>query len=117
MDDLVLYGENGKEITLPTRWVVCDRCDGEGKHTNPSIDGNGITSSEMVEMCYEDEDFAEHYFNGVYDVTCHECDGKRVTKAVNFGAMSEADVAEYKLQQEQRREAELESYYERRAGA
>ena len=117
MDDLFLYGENGKEIPLPTCWEVCDRCNGEGKHSNPSIDGNGITASEMAEMCYEDEDFADNYFSGVYDVTCHQCDGKRVMKVVNLGAMSEEDIAEYHSQQEQRRESELESYYERRAGA
>ncbi len=117
MDDLILYGENGKEIQLPTCWAVCDRCHGEGKHSNPAIDGNGITASEMAEMCYEDESFAENYFGGVYDVTCHQCDGKRVMKVVNLGAMSDADVAEYRSQQEQRRESELESYYERRAGA
>ena len=117
MDDLFLYGENGKEIPLPTCWEVCDRCHGEGKHSNPSIDGNGITASEMAEMCYEDEDFADNYFSGVYDVTCHQCDGKRVMKVVNLGAMSKEDIAEYHSQQEQRRESELESYYERRAGA
>ena len=102
---------------LPTRWEVCDRCHGEGKHTNPSIDGNGITSSEWQEMCYEDEDFAENYFNGVYDVVCEKCSGKRVMKVVNLAEMSEADVAEWHEQEEQRRQDELDSYYERRAGA
>ena len=117
MDDFVLYTEDDREIKLPTHWEVCDRCHGEGKHSNPSIDGNGITASEMDEMCYHDEDFAENYFSGVYDVTCHECDGKRVTKVVNLNAMSPEDVKEYYEQQAQRRESELESYYERRAGA
>ena len=117
MDDLVLYGENGKEIVLPTCWAVCDRCHGEGKHSNPSIDGNGITASEMDEMCYHDEDFAENYFSGLYDVTCHECEGKRVTKVVNLGAMSPEHVEAYEQQQQERRREELDSYYERRAGA
>jgi len=117
MDDLVLYGENGKEIVLPTCWEVCDRCHGEGKHSNPSIDGNGITASEMDEMCYHDEDFAENYFSGVYDVTCHECEGNRVTKVVNLGAMSTEHVEAYEQQQKERRREELDSYYERRAGA
>ena len=104
-------------MSVPTCWAVCDRCHGEGKHTNPSIDGNGITASEMAEMCHEDESFAENYFSGVYDVVCHQCDGKRVMRAVNFSAMSEADIAEYESEQEQHRLDELESYYERRAGA
>jgi hypothetical protein len=117
MDDLVIYGENGVEIKLPLHWVVCDRCRGEGKHTNPSIDGNGITDREWAEMCYEDESFAQNYFSGVYDVTCEECDGRRVTKAVNLGAMSPEHVEAYELQQQERRRQELDNYYERRAGA
>jgi len=24
---------------LPARWEVCGRCDGEGAHVNPSVDG------------------------------------------------------------------------------
>lgn len=50
------------EVELPARFEVCDRCHGEGKHVNPSIDGDGITESEWREMCHEDEEFPDKYF-------------------------------------------------------
>jgi hypothetical protein len=56
-------------------WRVCGTCGGKGRHVNPSIDADhGITAEEFA----DDPDFAEDYFGGVYDVTCHECGGKRV---------------------------------------
>ncbi len=69
--------DDGDEVVeeLPTKYEVCDRCRGEGKHTNPAIDGNGITASEWAEWDYEDR---ENYMNGVYDVSCEECCGNRV---------------------------------------
>ena len=58
-----------------SKYQVCPRCEGEGTHTNPSIDGNGITSSEMAELGPE---FEEAYFSGRYDVQCELCRGRRV---------------------------------------
>jgi hypothetical protein len=66
--------ENGDEIEIPVIYSVCDTCDGQGKHVNPSIDSNGITESEFA----EDPDFRENYFSGMYDQTCNECGGRRV---------------------------------------
>lgn len=70
------YNEEGEEVEaeLIAKYVVCYRCDGEGKHVNPAIDGNGITPEEFE----HDPDFKEAYFAGHYDVTCEECGGKRV---------------------------------------
>ncbi len=69
--------DDGNEIeaSLPAEYAVCDRCHGEGKHVNPSIDGNGITQSEMEEL---GDDFRESYFRGDYDVSCDVCHGNRV---------------------------------------
>lgn len=64
--------------TLPCAYVVCETCDGKGRHVNPSIDSNGITSSEFD----EDPDFRESYFNGDYDVPCAECKGQRVVPEI-----------------------------------
>jgi len=61
-------------IKIPGKPVVCRRCGGTGKHVNPNIDGNGISPEEF----YEDLDFQESYFSGIYDVTCHDCKGQRV---------------------------------------
>ena len=38
------------ELALPAKFEVCHRCQGTGTHTNPSIDGNGITASEIAGM-------------------------------------------------------------------
>lgn len=57
------------------KFEVCDRCRGHGTHTNPAIDGNGITASEMAEL---GPDFREDYMNGVYDIRCTRCNGQRV---------------------------------------
>lgn len=54
---------------------VCERCRGFGEHTNPAIDGNGITRSEMEEL---GPDFFEDYMSGVYNIRCEECNGHRV---------------------------------------
>ena len=58
-----------------TVWAVCPRCRGEGHHSNPAIDGHGITEDEMYEL---GEDFREDYMNGEYDIVCSRCGGRRV---------------------------------------
>lgn len=76
--------DTGDEVVneLPSRKEVCGRCYGEGKHVNPNIDSHGISREEFD----EDPDFKEAYFSGVYDVTCHECNGLRVVDVVDEGA-------------------------------
>lgn len=89
-----------EEIPIPTRYEVCPRCDGEGMHTNSSIDGNGITGGELAEILYEDPDFIEDYKSGVYDVTCEECDGLRVVLAPDFNQLTEEEKQAWKEQEE-----------------
>lgn len=55
-------------------WGVCDMCNGNGKHINPSIDCCGLSSEDM--------DF-EDYTSGVYDITCAKCKGLRVVPIVD----------------------------------
>lgn len=57
------------------KYVVCPRCEGEGTHVNPDVDGNGLTSSDLEEL---GPDFLDDYLGGMYDVTCRRCNGKRV---------------------------------------
>ena len=66
-------------VNLPCRMVVCGRCQGEGTHVNPSIDGNGLTAEDFA----EDPDFADDYRSGVYDVQCEECHGRNVTPEID----------------------------------
>lgn len=71
--------ESPEYFFLPTRYEVCGRCRGTGVHTNPAIDGNGLTREDFD----EDPSFREDYFNGVYDITCQECGGLRVVPVVD----------------------------------
>lgn len=80
------------EVDLPSKMVVCDRCQGKGTHTNPNIDGNGISPEEFA----EDPDFERDYFNGVYDVRCSVCDGRNVVEVIDESRIPN----EYKKQYE-----------------
>ncbi len=62
------------QLNVPCKYEVCTRCEGKGTHVNPSIDGHGLTRDDFA----DDPDFAEDYFNGVYDVKCYQCCGTRV---------------------------------------
>ena len=111
-DEYILYTDEG-DIVLPTCWVVCDVCNGEGKHVNPSIDGNGISMQEM----YDDPDFADEYFSGTYDVTCNACRGRTTVRVVDETRMSEERIKQWYGQLDEEHASAMESYYEMRAGA
>lgn len=100
--------DDGYEVThhLPAKFEVCDRCRGMGTHVNPAVDGDGIPAHEFA----EDPDFAEEYFSGVYDVPCHECDGQRVVKRVDWAGV-DADLAE-KYREHLRDEAHFQAMVE-----
>lgn len=70
------YDDEGCEDqrTVPVEFEVCPTCEGKGHHVNPSIDAHGISADEF----YEDPDFAEDYFSGLYDEPCRQCGGRRV---------------------------------------
>ena len=94
------------------KWIVCGRCDGEGKHVNPAIDGQGgLTAEDFDQMGPE---FEDDYFSGVYDVICTECKGQRVVKS-RF-AKSEEELDEERWNREwlaeiQREERMLGTWY------
>lgn len=64
--------KNIKEIVFPARYIVCYVCEGRGSYVNPDIDRQGLDPSEM------DEEFAESYYEGSFDITCRYCEGRRV---------------------------------------
>lgn len=82
------------EEPLPTTWVVCDVCNGDGKHVNPSIDCNGISP----EVFLEDPDFAEDYSSGLYDQPCNKCRGRTTIQAVDWDALSAEQRTAYEAQ-------------------
>ena len=61
------------EVKLPSKNILCDRCRGNGTHTNPNIDGNGLSDEYQ-----QDPEFMESYCAGHYDVPCEVCKGLRV---------------------------------------
>lgn len=77
-----------EEIELPTRWEVCDVCDGRGTHVNPAIDCNGLTAEDFA----EDPDFADEYRSGMYDVPCNRCGGRTTVLVVDADACAPEDL-------------------------
>lgn len=68
--------EEGNIDTWPGKYVICERCRGTGQHTNPAIDGHGLSAEEMDEWSSPDWDFREEYMRGTYDIPCEEkCEG------------------------------------------
>jgi hypothetical protein len=108
---LIIELDDGTETEIPSKFEVCWRCEGQGSHVNPAIDGNGISPEEFA----EDPDFAEAYLAGHYDVRCETCHGERVTLEPDYDQMS-PDLAEqveeyYALQAELRRDREHQQRY------
>lgn len=111
-------GDEERELEVPARWEICSRCDGEGHHSDPAIDGNGITQSEWAEW---DEEDRHNYMSGAYDVCCKECSGsgkQLVVDAVAFKEKSPEDFRRWhkaeKDEQEYRHMADSEARWERR---
>lgn len=78
-----------QEHSFPSKKEVCPRCNGEGKHVNPNVDGHGITAEEW-EQDWDDES-REMYFSGGYDVMCEECHGHNVVDVPDESRFSSQD--------------------------
>ena len=95
-----------EEISLPACMAVCDLCEGEGKYTNPSMDFNGLDTSDM------DKEEIENYFMGTYDICCKQCNGKRVVPVIDRNAISENDTRLIRHEKYLKEEEEYESMIE-----
>jgi len=72
--------DDGEQVhTVHLCFEVCGTCEGRGLHVNPSIDAHGLSAEDF----YDDPDFAEAYFEGRYNVLCHECHGDRVVPEID----------------------------------
>jgi len=98
----VLYLDDGTEMQMPTRWVVCPVCDGAGTHVNPAIDCGGLSAEDFA----DDPDFAEDYFSGAYDQPCNRCAGRTTVREVDLDRLS----AEHRSAYEQ--QTRDEAYYQ-----
>lgn len=87
----ILYMGDDSEVVLPTRWVICPACDGNGTScAHVECDGGGFTSSEWNE---QDEDFRDDYLAGRYDRPCDECSGSGKVKVVDTDRLTEEQLA------------------------
>ena len=112
--NLITSFEEYHGTTIPKYKIVCPRCDGEGAHVNPAIDGNGITQEEWSDW---DDDEREGYLTGRYDVTCEECGGRNVIDEVDEEAMDPALLSEWNEWVDSDRETKAIYRMERMMGA
>jgi hypothetical protein len=45
---VTITDEDGNELSIPAHFEVCPRCEGEGSHVNPAVDGNGLTAEDFA---------------------------------------------------------------------
>lgn len=92
------------ETEVPAKWVVCERCQGNGTHTNSLIDGNGLTDD-----CLDDPDFMAHYMSGGFDVRCEDCKGERVLLVMDEESLAAEYVADYQRAQDASYQSRMEA--------
>lgn len=116
---VTIYDEDEEySVEAPARWEICHRCNGDGKHSNPAIDGNGITQSEWEEWAPEDR---EDYMNGFYDIQCEICSGSGKVLVIDREAFKINNTEDFRKWEESERSdaeyraiADSESRWERR---
>lgn len=96
---------------VESKRIVCDRCNGDGTHTNPNIDGDGLPDE-----CVNDQDFMADYMGGVYDVCCEECKGNKVLDVIDLDCLDTRDTRAYWRYQDEIRQADEDAAAERRMG-
>lgn len=109
---ITLEDEDGNEIKLPTKRIVCPRCDGTGVHDHPAF-SNGFSQEDFD----EDPDFKEDYFRGRCDVACEECGGRNVVEVPDEERMSPELVSSLHKRYEEEASYRAEQEAERRMGA
>lgn len=97
---------------IPARWEICSRCEGDGTHVNPNVDGHGITAEEW-DRDWDDES-REGYFRGDYDVPCHDCGGSGKVKVPDLDQIP-GDLRErYEAHERAKAQMDAEARYWRR---
>lgn len=111
------YADDGDEIdmVLPGRNELCRRCDGNGTHVNPAIDGNGLTSDDIYDL--GGDDFLDDYLGGTYDTVCEQCRGDKVVVVPDEGRADPDVLAAYHQHQREEAKWAAEIAAERRMGA
>ena len=106
----VLFCDDGSEIKLPFKWVICSTCRGEGKS---SAYMGAFTQDDLDRELPE---FLGEYMAGQYDRPCDDCDGTGKVAVADFPRMTSEQRKEYNAQRRAEREVAAEEAAERRAG-
>lgn len=93
---IVLFEDDDSERELPSKWVICSDCRGNGAS---SAYLGAFTRDQMDE---EGREFLEDYVAGRYDRTCDHCGGSGKVKVADYDRMSAADAAAYRAQEADR---------------
>lgn len=107
----VLYCDDGSEIQLPCRWIICGHCRGSGKS---SAYLGAFTRSDLDEAGPE---FFDDYMAGRYDRACDACDGSGKVQVVDRKKLTPAQREEWDAQRRADRECEAIHRAERMMGA
>ena len=85
------------EHEFPSRFEVCDACEGHGMVLCEGMRGYAYSAEEFAES-FDDEE-REEYFKrgGRYDVTCDVCRGARVVPVVDEKLLTPKQKALYKI--------------------
>jgi DnaJ-class molecular chaperone len=105
-----LYCDDGSEIELPTKWVICSACAGEGKS---SAYLGAYTRDDMDEAGPE---FMDDYMAGHYDRACDSCDGAGKVQVADRTRISKLNWREWEAQCRDDREIRGIERAERRMG-
>ncbi len=100
------------EIELPTKWEICDICNGNAKHVNPSIDAGGLCDDMR-----HDQEFMDDYMSGRYDVPCSPCKGSGKVLVPDYDFLTIVQQEALQEQQEADYASAMESRAERMMGA
>ena len=98
-------------IELPAKWEICENCRGNGKHVNPSIDGNGL-SGEIL----DDHEFMADYMAGMFDVPCAPCKASGKVLMPDYDFLTIVQQEALQEQQQADYESAMERAAERRMG-
>ncbi len=74
--------DTDEEIHLPTEWMICRPCRGNGTRV---LHGIAITADEWADW---DDDMRDDYMNGGYDTVCEDCGGSGKVRGVNERSLS-----------------------------
>lgn len=102
--------DDGNEVALPMRWVVCPQCEGRG---GTSAHLGAFTWDEMDDM---GDEFREDYFSGRYDRSCNLCHGRTTVEEADWDLMTPEQERLYECFLDAKYQYDAVAAAERRAG-